>query len=293
MKSLNQFTLSEIFQLSPLRFFLKQLRNDLWLAWYKRKEAFGERDFLSQNLQFSNKNILVVIAFEQPKVLEWLFEFSNKNLVNFQLMVFDNSRTVPLRSSVKEVCLKYGIPYLGLPLNTSRHPNRSHGMAMTWVFERIIQKIKPSWFGFLDHDMVPIAPIVTDFIHSEQPFYGMLNSGDHCWNLWAGYCFFNYEKVKNLPLNFLYDFSIGLDTGGRNWHCLYKLSSDQEIQFAPNIYQNIQIDNAQATVQLIDGQWLHIGGVSYNNNLASKEVFYENLIKQLRLNHALKDFYIR
>ena len=292
MKSLSQFSILEILQLSPLWLFLKQLRNDAWLSWYKRKEAFGEKEFLIQNQHLANKNILIVIAFEQPKVLEWLFEFANKNLVDFQLMIFDNSRTDPLRAAVKNVCLQYGVPYLGLPLNTSRHPNRSHGMAMTWVFERIIKKIKPSWFGYLDHDMVPVAPISSAFIHSQQPFYGMLNSGHDCWNLWAGYCFFNYEKVKNLPLNFLYDFSMGLDTGGRNWHCMYKNHANQNVQFAPNVYQDVKVDQTQATIQLVDGQWLHIGGVSYNNNLASKEAFYEQLIGKLHTGQALQDFYI-
>jgi len=292
MKSLSQFSILETLQLSPLWLFLKQLRNDVWLSWYKSKEALGEKDFLTQNQHLANKNILIVIAFEQPKVLEWLFEFANKNLVDFQLMIFDNSRTDPLRDAVKNVCIQYGVPYLGLPLNTSRHPNRSHGMAMTWVFERIIKKIKPSWFGYLDHDMVPIAPIGSAFIHSQQPFYGMLNSGHDCWNLWAGYCFFNYEKVKNLPLNFLYDFSMGLDTGGRNWHCMYKNYANQNVQFAPNVYQDVKVDQTQATIQLVDGQWLHIGGVSYNNNLASKEAFYEQLICKLHTGQALQDFYI-
>jgi len=270
MKPLRQFSFLEIIQLSPIRFFMKQIRNDWLLVSYKRRKAFNEDNFLKKCEVFKGQNLLIVIAFEQPKVLEWLFEFAGKNLVNFQLIVFDNSRTSSLRASIEEVCRKYDIPYLGLPLNKSKHPNRSHGMAMTWVFNRIIKIIKPSWFGYLDHDMIPIRPINLSFIENSQNFYGMLNSGKDCWNLWAGYCFYNYKKVEKLPLNFLYDFSKGLDTGGRNWNCLYKKEATQKIQFASNIFQDVELNNLRATIQLVDGQWLHIGGVSYNNNLASK-----------------------
>ncbi len=91
-------------------------------------------------------------------------------------------------------------------------------MAMTWVFHRIIKKIEPNWFGFIDHDMYPIRPVnVEGLIPVNQSTYGLLNDAPRYWNLWAGYCFFKYTHVSGLPLNFLYDFSRGIDTGGRNW----------------------------------------------------------------------------
>jgi hypothetical protein len=214
---------------------------------------------------------------------------AKKNLNEFNLIIFDNSKDISKRIEIKAVCKKYEIPYLGLPYNYTKHPNRSHGMAMTWVFHRIVKKIEPSWFGYLDHDMIPVEQ--THFqILEQQDIYGTINQGKDCWNLWAGFCFFKYVKVASLPINFLYDFSRDLDTGGRNWDCLYSKYSQNSIKFADDSRIEFTInDQLKSIVQIIDGSWVHIGGVSYNNNLAPKEIFYENLIKNFQEGRTIQD----
>jgi hypothetical protein len=283
MKKLSQYSLFEVIQIKPLQALLKEIRNDLLLAYYKLKSAIDENEFLEKNKRFKNKNVLVVIAFEQPKVLEWLFALSSKNLKDFQLMVFDNSRNKEVRGDIKNLCDACNIPYLALPIVNSRHPNRSHGLAMTWVFHRIIKKIQPYNFGYLDHDMYPIKPVnLSELIPSNQDFYGLLNDSPDYWNLWAGYCFFRFSAVSNKPLNFLYDFSRGVDTGGRNWPHLYYAHNKSLVKFASIRIPLVTFaDGLQSKIQLIDEVWVHVGGVSYGNHLELKEEVHTKLVGHL------------
>ncbi len=283
MKNLKLYSSSEWLILEPLRAFLKELRNDLILAFYKTKKAKFEDDFLKKNQPLKGQNILVVIAFEQPKVLEWLFKLSKKNLNDFQLMVFDNSRSLILRSEIEKLCREWGIPYLSLPYLKIKHPNRSHGLAMTWVFHRIIKKIEPHIFGYLDHDMYPVKPVSLQHLNLDhQDSYGLLNDAVHYWNLWAGYCFYKFSAVHNKPLNFLYDFSRGIDTGGRNWPYLYRGQVKSLAQFAPVSTPLVSLRNdLNSIVELIDERWVHVGGVSYNNNFKPKEEFHSKLVESL------------
>lgn len=282
MQKITLYSWSDYCRLVPLIVLFKQLRNDLLLAFYKSLKAQDENQFISKHLYLRNQNLLIVVAFEQPKVLEWLFSLAVKNLQDFQLMVFDNSRDLVLREQIKQLCQQYKIPYLSLPMYRTRHPNRSHGLAMTWIFHRIIKVIRPAYFGYLDHDMFPIKPIqIKSLIPSHQISYGLLNDAKHYWNLWAGYCFFKFESVDHLPLNFLYDFSRGIDTGGRNWKFLYKFQNKSATQFASSVQEPLILnDGSQSDVQIIDDAWVHVGGVSYNNNFQPKEKFYELLVKE-------------
>ncbi len=283
MKNLKFFSLSEWIVLEPLRAFLKQLRNDLLLTGYKNRKAKYEDQFIHDNQHLSGQNILVVIAFEQPQVLEWLFQLSKKNLKDFHLLVFDNSKNNLQKNLVKEICKKNSIPYLELPDSFARHPNRSHGLAMTWVFHRIIKKIQPLIFGYLDHDMYPIKPVnLSELIPSNQDFYGLLNDSPDYWNLWAGYCFFRFSAVSNKPLNFLYDFSRGVDTGGRNWPHLYYAHNKSLVKFASiRIPLLTFADGVQSKIQLIDEVWVHVGGVSYGDHLELKEEVHTKLVGHL------------
>jgi hypothetical protein len=154
---------------------------------------------------------------------------------------------------------------------------------MTWVFHRIIKKIQPCSFGYLDHDMYPINPVyLSELIPPKQDFYGLLNDSQDYWNLWAGYCFFKFSAVSNKPLNFLYDFSRGVDTGGRNWAHLYHSCNKSFVKFASIRTPLVKFgDGLQSSIQLIDEAWIHVGGVSYSNHLESKEGFHTRLVKHL------------
>lgn len=227
MKTLCEFTLYDHLTLTSAAFWAKEIRNDLVSTIFNLIPAAEEAAFI-KGLHGSRK-ILVVIAFEKPQVLEYLFRMSRAMLVEFDytLIVCDNSKC--RTTGVKEVCQAYGIPYLGLPrCNYTSHPNRSHGLAMSWVYQLIIRPCAPDYFGFLDHDMFPVVPVGK--LPCFEDVYGVHNGAfaDY-WSMWAGYCFFRFT---NQPMNFLYDFSRGLDTGGRNWDGLYAHLKRETVTFA-------------------------------------------------------------
>lgn len=285
MRDLTGFSTSEWLHLLPLQHALKQIRNDIWLECYKKAAAPGLDKFLQRTEHLVDKNIALVVAFEQPWALEWLLQMAGRHLQDTTVLVFDNSRRASARSEIERVCEKVDTPYLALPPNSTRHVNRSHGMAMTWIFDNVVRAIKPRIFGFIDHDLIPVARVDFSERLGTQKFFGLLGPGEDKggWHLWAGYCLFDFLSVAHMPMNFLYDFSRGLDTGGRNWHLLYKNYDLNSLHFAnsANVEIMVPATNEIRRVQFIDDRWLHIGGISYNNNFHAKSNFFAQVARAL------------
>lgn len=267
MRHLNEFSAREWLELLPLQHAAKQIRNDVWLSLYKNRHPQALGDFLAQTRHLAGKNIAVVIAFEQPWVLNWLLRMANRNLSDTTLLVFDNSRNEAKRAEIEQACRRNSTLYFALPPNSTRHVNRSHGMAMTWVYHNVVRAIGPRIFGFLDHDLIPVRKAsIADRI-ADQPLYGLVNVGKFgFWSLWAGYSFFDYAVSKDKPINFLYDFSRDLDTGGRNWNGLYRDLDRQRLRVdsVEDVSMNVASMEQSRMVQIVDRNWLHIGGISYN-----------------------------
>lgn len=283
MRSFHQFTPGEWATLLPLRQGLRQWRNDLLLARYRQAVSPGLDEFLTRNAHLRDGNIVIVIAFEQPWALDWLLKQAAQHVVGATLLVFDNSRTEEARRGIREVCERRGAPYLGLPDYRTRHANRSHGMAMSWIHENVVQRLQPRTFGFIDHDLVPVQRIDFAGRLGDQPAYGMLNAGNFGhWNLWAGYCMYRQADTARLPLNFLYDFSRGLDTGGRNWNPLYRGLDRAKMRFAPQEFIELRLDaDTAARVEVVDGCWVHMGGIGYDTNFRDKIGFFSRLREEL------------
>ena len=124
--------------------------------------------------------------------------------------------------------------------------------------------------------MDPFQPL------TNQPVYGCLNQGKEAWNLWAGYCFYRLSDIQGKEINFLYDFSRELDTGGRNWTGLYQFINKETLVFpSDRIEHHPHLPGADHPVQLIDGHWLHVGGVSYNDNLNIKQSLFQALVAHM------------
>jgi hypothetical protein len=275
MRDLNQFSPGDWLRLLPLRHAVKQGRNDVWLAGYKLLRARGFDAFMRQAGRCKGGNVALVIAFEQPWALDWLLKMAEGSLVNTTVLVFDNSRRAAARREIEQVCRQRGTPYLGLPANPTRHGNRSHGMAMSWVYDNVIRRLEPRMFGFIDHDMIPARPVELAERLGNQPFFGMQVPSPWGWQLWAGYCLFDYASVAGLPLNFLYDFSRGLDTGGRNWRCLYRHHDRTRLRFASSRLEQVcsPVSGECVPMQVLDDRWLHIGGVGHLQTAQSRFQF--------------------
>lgn len=281
MRSLKDFSAKDWLQLQPLIHRGKQLRNDLMLKLFLNKPSNTLERFLEENERLRGKNILQIIAFEQPEVLNFSARMAARYLADATLLVFDNSRRPEMRSRNEQVCRENGIAYLALPENPARHPNRSHGMAMTWVWHNAVKAIRPSITGFIDHDLIQLEKAALKDVLGGQPFYGLPNVGKWGWSLWAGYCFFDFRIVGALPLNFLNDFSRDLDTGGRNWEYLYSRHEARRLKFAQwELYDVLDPSSgALRPLEIIDGQWLHVAGVSYREFYRENAGFYAKVGK--------------
>ena len=225
-----------------------------------------------------------MIAFEQPWALDWLLKMSKKNLKNTSVLVFDNSRKLASRKKIELVCKNNGVFYYSLPKYNTHHVNRSHGMAMSWIYNNVIKILKPKIFGFIDHDLIPVSPIDFSKAINSQHFYGRITGNKSgYWSLWAGYCLFDFNYLKNKKINFLYDFTKGLDTGGRNWDPLYSHFQENQLAFAPLTYKTIFLPKFKKgwNVDFVDNKWIHIGSISYNNNFDKKFNFFKALAKKL------------
>ena len=280
MRYLTEFSAIEWLKLLPVQHALKQVRNDAWLAIYKNYRANKLGQFLAETKDLADKNIALVIAFEQPWALNWLLQMANKNVSDMTLLVFDNSRNHSKRIEIEAICKKNKTRYLALPRNPTRHVNRSHGMAMTWIYHNVVRAINPRIFGFIDHDLIPVRKVSIADKLTDQPVYGLLNQNKlGFWSLWAGYCFFAYAGTKGKPINFLYDFSRDLDTGGRNWNSLYRDLDRRQLRIAvsENVSMTVPSIKNPRLVQFIDEHWLHIGGISYSYNSPENIEFFRGL----------------
>lgn len=294
MQHFLDFSTRDWLKLLPLRYAFKEARNDFVQNLYLKQQPENLSAFVRENTPLQDKNIILIIAFEQPRVLDFLLGKAHRYLPDAHLLVFDNSPKAVEQAEIERVCREHKIPYLKLPPNSIKHPNRSHGMAMTWIFRNVVRAIKPRMFAFIDHDLIPFKTVEFAKTLAGRPFYGPVRThksadpkdiGNRSWSLWAGYCMYDFSTVKDLPLNFLYDFSRGLDTGGRNWDPLYQNYNQPRPAFADS--RKISLTDSRTGVahqiRIVDGHWLHFRGAGY------REDFQEKLDLYLRMANALAE----
>jgi hypothetical protein len=280
MRSFGDFSIEDWIHLRPLTEGGKQLANDLVQQRFLNARPDALPKFLQENENLRGKNVLQVVAFEQPDVLDFSLKMAGRHLADATIIVFDNSRCAEARIEIERVCRNRSVPYLALPPNPTSHPNRSHGLAMTWIWHNVVKAIRPAISGFIDHDVIPLQKVELAKILKRQPFYGVPYVGKCAWSLWAGFCFYGFVEVASLPLNFMNDFSRGVDTGGRNWKCLYKTHDYRKLQFAELRFYDVLGDLAgqPGELEVIDQSWLHIGGGNLRGDYGRHSNFYGRIL---------------
>ncbi len=281
MRDLKDYSKKEWFRIKPLDHFLIQFCNDGLQYAFRAFRPKSLTRFLQDAGRLEGKNICLIVAYEQPWALDWLCKMAARHLSDATLLVFDNSRRAKARLDIERVCRDAGVAYLGLPPNPTRHPNRSHGMAMTWIFHNVVREIRPRTFTFIDHDLIPMEKIEIGGLAGNQPFYGLPRVSKWGWSLWAGYCSYDFSAVHRLPLNFLNDFSRGLDTGGRNWPYLYRNFDHSRMRLGSMRLTQIAdpLDGAPRQVVVMDGSWIHIGAASDRSSFRTRSDFFERIAR--------------
>ncbi|MBT3666309.1 MAG: hypothetical protein HN548_02430 [Opitutae bacterium] len=186
---------------------------------------------------------------------------------NTTLIVVDNSTDIDSRDEIRVICISNNIHYVSLPKNPEWHPNRSHALAMNWVYYNLTKKLSPKFFGFLDHDCFPFAEFDLNRKLNKKVIYGekrISEKNPKIWSLWAGFCFFNYSSMGNKKINFTHSIELGLDTGGSNWNGLYKsIKFEDQCSFSQVCMNNeLRLNFKQDFNSVIDN-FVHIGSVSH------------------------------
>lgn len=259
-------------------FFLKLLRNKLVSYLYTRFRCHGFTSFRSLLEECPNRNFLCIVAFNLPWSINLMIRACRVHLPEWQIIIFDNSSNPQARLRIQNTCSSENVPYLSLPRNPEWSPNRSHAIALNWIYYNVIRPCHPENFGFLDHDCFPFTRNgILDHI-SNQAVYGFHRPSSvspGAWNLWAGYMFFNFRLISRYRLDFNHDQARNLDTGGRNWVKLYRYLNEVPLVQAYNGERKVcSLNGSQVyRVQCIDYAFLHIGGASYRDHGEDSEDF--------------------
>lgn len=285
MREIVDYSLKEWARMDPLKYAFKECRNRIVQSVYNRTGLSRTNAAIEACKRKQNNLLLISVLFETPWIADWLCRAVKMNLENVSLVLFDNSRSDAARLQNKLICDGHGVQYVALPKLKLRNVNWSHSSALQWIFINFIYKIRPDRFAFIDHDLIPFDRVDLSACVDEQPFYGLLRPGGknekkhEAWSLWAGYSVFNYKKIGFRKLDFLYNFSMGLDTGGSNYEVLYREFDKSSLIFSSVHSQDLILPDGSEIkgIQVIDNKWFHVGSVSYAGGNRSKQEYWSAL----------------
>ncbi len=257
VRSLSDYDFADWRRLRPLLHAFKTTRYRLVKLRYLRRAAPGGMPpALVQSM--TGKRVLVTIAFGDTEVIDWQVRLVRHFVPAAMHVIADNSREQAAAAQIAAICREHATPYLRLPPNPWHPSSRSHGIALNWVWYNLIRSAQPEAFGFLDHDLFPTAHDDPFAALATQDCFGVVRTAGPRWFLWAGYCMFRFERVRDTPLDFGQDWFYGLDTGGGNWRQLYRHLDRTALKEAATTFAPYKpgVEVADGPLQWV-GSWLH------------------------------------
>lgn len=281
-RPLSEYAWNDYLHLRPLLHAIKEARYRRIDRWYSSQPC-RRGDVTPIQADLTGRNVVVTIAFNDTQALDWHLTLTGKYLGDVVRVVGDNSPTSESAEQIEQLCQQHQVHYLRLPENpwSGRNGSRSHGLAMNWMWRRVLRPGQPSAFGFLDHDLFPLGPDDPFALLSEVDFHGDQRVWGPRWFLWAGYCFFRFEAVRCIPLDFGLDWTYRLDTGGANWQHLYRhvdpASLPKRTLTTIPVFDDIPWRDACFETR---GNWIHEVGVMGEKHL--RHAKRERLTEMLR-----------
>ena len=255
----NEYGAKDWLRLRPLVHRYKHARFLFQYARIVRQKA-RQGDIPALIRRIRGVRLLTTIAFNDPAKIELQTRAVKTFVPDCFCLVADNSSDDALARQIAHAAAAHGAGYLRLPRApwTGSEAGLSHGLGMTWVWRNLIRPAEPSAFGFIDHDIYPTAPDDPFAPLAEYPVAGRVWPRPPRWHLWAGFCFFRFDAVRDKNLNFIRDWFANLDTGGGNWHPLFRHLDpgqvpDPGLRIA-GILPGVSMDDCR--VEWI-GAWLH------------------------------------
>ena len=258
-KSWDEYGLKDWLRLRPIVVRYKHARFLVRYFILTRKPALaGDTESIVRAARDSR--VLTTVAFNAPAKVFLQIRAVKKFVPNNLHIIADNSSDDKLAEQIHKVAREEGVFYVRMPRCpwSGKEGGLSHGLGMTWIWRNVLKKAKPQAFGFIDHDIYPTAASDPFARLTEYPVAGRVWIRPPRWHLWAGFCFFRFDAVANLKLNFIRDFFADLDTRGGNWHPLYRKLDHQKVpdpgvRFEP-ILPGVSVEECR--VEWL-GAWLH------------------------------------
>lgn len=213
----------------------------------------------------AGRALAITIAFNSDRAIAWQARFCRRNLRGAALVVVDNSTDEAAAARIATVCRDASVAYVRLRHGPTdpRSASRSHGVALNWAYRRLVRRLEPPVFAFIDHDCFPIQPVDLAALVADQPIYGQIQTRANGWYLWPGFSVFRWSAVAHRRLDFRQDWFLGLDTGGANWRRLYRELDRDRLRFARAWHVEFR-DPASARSAIFHrvDDWIHIGNMS-------------------------------
>src|SRR5436305_234256 len=111
LQHFSNFSATDWLRLAPLRFALTEIRNDALLNAYLQRLPETLPAFLRNHTHLDGKNLVLIIAFGQPRVLDFLLSKLNRFVPDAHFLVFDNSPTAAARTEIERVCRERNTSY--------------------------------------------------------------------------------------------------------------------------------------------------------------------------------------
>lgn len=245
--------------------------------------------------------VIMTIAFNNTEVLRYQINLIKRNLKdpNYIHVIADNSPILERQKAVQELCKEHNLGYILLPKSNyldKRSPSYSHGAAATWLYHNYICRIKPKYFGFLDHDLYPVSPVSIAKKLERQPMYGFMEYRQRIGYIWMGLVFMNFNWTLDKVINFLpcKVEDLYLDTGGSNWYSLYSTIAGKGMIFPERIRKPVYVNGEKYTdpVDYIDDCWFHTNNGSNWRRQATKNDIVERLIKEFSMQTGVRSINI-
>jgi|GEM_PF-806175 len=266
-RSLNQYSWREWLRFRPISERLKTRRYDRIDKKFIVQPARAG-DVAAIVRQLRERDVVITVAFEDLTAIQWQHALLLRFLPVVLHVVVDNSRDSLRAAEIASFCFEKNIPYIRAPQNpwSGSRTSRSHGAVLNWIWHRLILLGQPNAFGFIDDDLFLTAPHNPFNALADRDFDGPIRSIGERWFLWAGYCFFQFDRIKSLPLDFRQAWFLGLDTGGANWPVLYCQSNPSSMSVV-RTGEILYAVNGQSLGEIEwVGPWLHEGGTGTFGN---------------------------
>ncbi|MGQ3674851.1 hypothetical protein ACT6QH_05050 [Xanthobacter sp. TB0139] len=240
---------------------------------YWAVSAPGQAEMVAQLQARRERPLALTIAYNVPEAVDFLAEAMARCAPDTPFLICDNSSEPEARAALSEIAKQRGVLYLSLPQApfVRVRSARSHAAAANWVFHNIIRKVRPRTFAFLDHDLIPLAPVDFSALVAHQPAYGLYrpSARTDAWYLWPGFAVFD-RAIAGKSLDFGPDRLLATDTGGRNWYALYRHMNRKEMAWPKVRTVRVpQPDGSYSEPKMLVNGWLHVGGASYRGGVTA------------------------